>query len=163
MEALEQRVGYDRGWQWRDQNYAIGIVLMSLLPALGMVGALFCCFPSWLWASKCRLDISNIKDKFLLTNDDLDWFIYFIVILCRIRLLFTGNITNFNNYLIYIMKIACIYGNLVYFEDSSSFWARVLLQLVVYLHFGLIGWFLHDAGIRLPGIFEQFLVLEVLF
>ena len=41
---------------------------------------------------------------FLLTNDIFDLFIYFVVIFCSIRLIFTINITNFKNYLIYIMK-----------------------------------------------------------
>ena len=46
-----------------------------------------------------------LMTRFLLTNNIFDWLIYFVVIFCSIRLFFTVNITNFNNYLIYIMKL----------------------------------------------------------
>ena len=46
-----------------------------------------------------------LMTRFLLTNDISDLFIYFVVIFCSIRLLFTVYITDFNNYLIYIMKL----------------------------------------------------------
>ena len=105
MEALERHVGCARGWRWRHQGYAIGVVLMSLLPAVGVVGVLFWCFCCWLWAGKCRLGISNLMTRFLLTNNTSDWSIYFVVIFCSIRLFFTVNITDFNNYLINIMKL----------------------------------------------------------
>ena len=46
------------------------------------------------WSSKCRI-----------TNDIFDWFIFLLLIFCSITLHFTVNITNFNNYLINIMKL----------------------------------------------------------
>ena len=42
--------------------------------------------------------------RFFLSNDIFDWFLYFLVTFCRIRLFFTVNVTGFNNCLIYIMK-----------------------------------------------------------
>ena len=62
-QTLEQCVECVQGWQWRYQDNAIGVVLVSLLSALGMVGALFWCFCCSLWASKCRLGICNFNDK----------------------------------------------------------------------------------------------------
>ena len=62
-QTLEQCVECVRGWQRRHQDNAIGVVLVSLLSALGMVGALFWCFCCSLWASKCRLGICNFNDK----------------------------------------------------------------------------------------------------
>ena len=75
--------------------------------------------------------------------------------------IFTVNITNFNNYLIDVMKL----------QVFMVLWSVLKSPLVlafccnqsVYLHCELIGWFLHGAAFRLVGIFEQILVLEVLF
>ena len=44
--------------------------------------------------------------RFALPDNIFGWFFYFAVIFCSIRLLlFTVNITNFNDYLTYIMKL----------------------------------------------------------
>ena len=75
-------VGFARDW---------GLALVFLLFTLGQVNA------SWVFVI--------LMTKFFLTNDIFDWFIHFVVIFCSIRLFFTVNITNFNNYLIYIMKL----------------------------------------------------------
>ena len=71
--------------------------------ALSVVGALFWCFGCWIWASKWWLDISNFNDK--ISYDIFEQFIYFVVTFCTIRLFFIVSITNFNNYLMYIMKL----------------------------------------------------------
>ena len=43
------------------------------------------------------------------------------------------------------------------------FWDCILLQPVNLLACGWIGWFLHGAGFQLVEIYEQILVLELLF
>ena len=136
MEMLEQCVGCFRGWQWRDQDDVISAMLVSLLSALGVVGALFWCFCCWIWASKCWLGISNFNDRFLLTNDIFDWFIYFLVIFCSIRLFFTVSITNFNNYLIHIMKL----------QLFMLLWSGLKSPLVLGSHFVVSSQFIYIAG-----------------
>ena len=59
--------------------------------------------------------------------------------------------------------MASIYGTLVCSAVCSGFGTAFCCNQLVYLHCGLIGWFLHGARFRLVGIFEQILVLEVLF
>ena len=54
---------------------------LSILSGLDVVGTLFWCYCCWLWASKCLLGISDFND-----NDIFDWFFYFVVIFCSIRL-----------------------------------------------------------------------------
>ena len=97
--------------------------------------------------------LAILMTRFLLTNDIFDWFIYFVVIFCRIRLLFTVNITNFNNYLIYIMK------SQVFMVLCSV----LKYPLVLSPRFVATGWFLYRVGFQLVGVFEQILVLQVLF
>ena len=87
---------------------------------------------------------------------------YLVVIFCSIRIFFTLNITNFNNYLI-CYEIANIYGTLVCSEISSGFGPAFCCNESVYLHCGFIGLFMHGAGFRLVVIFERILVFEVLF
>ena len=41
LEALEQWLRCVRAWQWRNQNDATDVMLVSLLSALGVVGAFF--------------------------------------------------------------------------------------------------------------------------
>ena len=69
---------------------------------------------TWLapWCSVSVVDFEHVNAGWVLlilvilfTNNIFDWFIYFVVILCSIGLFFSVNITNFNNYLIYIMKL----------------------------------------------------------
>ena len=135
MEMLGQCVGCFRGWQWRDQDDVISAMLVSLLSALGVVGALFWCFCYWIWASKCWLGISNFNDRFLLTNDIFDWF-FFLVIFCSIRLFFTVSITNFNSYLIYIMK----------FQVFMLFWSVLKSPPVLGLWFVVSSQFIYITG-----------------
>ena len=100
-----------------------------------------------------------LMTRFLLTNNIFDWFIYFAVIFCSIRLFFTVNITNFNNYLVFITK----------WQVFMVLWSVLRSPLVLgprcvaTSHCGLTGWFLHGAGFLLVGTLEQILVLEVLF
>ena len=54
---------------------------LPLLSGLDVVGTLFWCYCCWLWASECLLGISDFND-----NDIFDWFFYFVVIFCSIRL-----------------------------------------------------------------------------
>ena len=130
---------------------------LSLFSALVVVGAMFWCLCCWLWAYKCRLCISDFND-----NDIFAWFIYCIVIFCSTRFFLTVNITNFNNYLIYVMKqqvfmvlwsvLRSPFFLVFHFVATSQF----------DLHCGLIGYFLHGPGCRQVGIFGHILVLEAL-
>ena len=78
------------------------------------------CLYCWLWARLVPCSAVSVVEfgqvnagwvivilmtKSLLTSKIFDWFIYFVVIFYSIRLFFTVNITNFNNYLMYIMKL----------------------------------------------------------
>ena len=86
---------------------------MFLLSALGRItpkhghDTLFGHFCYYLWASIRYTGwvLVILMRRLLLTNDIFDWFIYFVVIFCSIRLFSTVNITNSNSYLIYIMKL----------------------------------------------------------
>ena len=109
-----------RGFQWRCWS--------SLWPVFGadnedtrtMSLASCWCLYCWLWAWLVPCSGVSVVDfgqvnagwvlvvlltRFLLTNNIFVWFVYIVVIFCSIRLFFTVNITNFNNYLIYIMKL----------------------------------------------------------
>ena len=68
-----------------------------------------------------------LMTKFLLTNNIFDGSIYFVVIFCSIRLFFTVNINDFNNYFIYIMKLQLF---MVLWSVLSLlwFWGRILLE-----------------------------------
>ena len=66
MRALAWGVGYDRRWWWRHQNDFNGVVLVSLLFALDMFQATFCCFRFWLWA--CRRLWGIICCKYIFLN-----------------------------------------------------------------------------------------------
>ena len=52
MRELGWGVGYGRSWWWRHHNDVNGVVLVSLLFALDMFRATFCCVHFWLWS--CR-------------------------------------------------------------------------------------------------------------
>ena len=48
-------------------------------------------------------------------------------------------------------------------EISSGFGLLQCCNQPLYLHYGLVGWFLHSAGFMLGELFEQILVLFILF
>ena len=81
------------------------MVLLSLLLALGEVGAFFWCSIDDFGQENAGRVLVILTTRFLLSNNINDWFIYFRVIFCGIRLSFTINSTSFNNHLIYIMKL----------------------------------------------------------
>ena len=95
-------------------GYVFGLCSKDTRTApLASCWCLYCQF--WAWLASCSgvfsADFGQVNagcvlvilmTRFLLTNDLFDWFIYFAVIFCSI---YTVNITNFNNYLIYIMKL----------------------------------------------------------
>ena len=142
--------GCVRGWQWRH---------IRVTP-LASFWYFYCQF--WACLAPCSgVSVVNFEQvnagwvlvilmrKFILINNIFDWFIYFVAIFCSIRLFFTVNVTNFNNYLIYIMKLICS-------EVSSGFGLALYCNQPVCLHCGLVGWFLHSADFLMGGFSSRF-------
>ena len=109
-----------QGWWWRCWSSVCGVFRVGNEDTRTMPLALCWCLCCWLWAWLAPCSGVSVVDfvqvnagwvlvilmaRFVLTNNTFDWFIYFIVTFCSIRLFFTVNITNFNNYLIHIMKL----------------------------------------------------------
>ena len=94
------------------------------------------CFCCWRSASKYQLGISNFNDKISFDWQHF-WLIYFVVIFRSIRLFFTVNITNCNNYLILYYEIARIIDTLIW--SLIWFWACVMLQPTSLFQCGLVG------------------------
>ena len=109
-----------QGWPWRCWSSVWGVFGAgneeTRTTSLASCWCLYCRL--WAWLELCsgvfvvEFGQANagwvlviLMTRFLLTNNIFDWLIYFVVIFCSIRLFFTVNITNFNNYLIHIMKL----------------------------------------------------------
>ena len=109
-----------RGRRWRRWSSVLGVFGVGNEDTKTTPLASCWClhYRLWAWLAPCSGDsvvyfgqvnadwvLVILMTRFLLTKDIFDWFIYFVVIFCSITLLLTINITNFNNYLIYIMKL----------------------------------------------------------
>ena len=109
-----------RGWRWRRWSSVWGVFGVgnedTKTSPLVSCRCLYCRL--WVWLEPCFgvcvVDFGQVNagwvieilmTRFLLTNDIFDWLIYFVVTFCSVRLFFTVHFTDFNNYLIYIMKL----------------------------------------------------------
>ena len=169
---------YIRGCRWRHRRGVwdrLGVDSKDTrVTTLASCWCLYC--RVWVWLDSCSdvsvVDFGQVNfgfvlvilmTRFLSDNDISDCCIFFVVIFCSIRLLFTVNIADFNNYSICIIKLQVFMVIWSVLKPSLVLGSRFVATSQFICPEGWIIGFCIIRGFWLVRIFKQILVLYVLF